>query len=105
MNAVRRCNIPHWRAPLIHAALHGHTEGLKLSMHGTETEIGFADVTTSHITVTCPFHHLGQAYLGEEGGWTHCEADADGGREGPCDELSLVELNQQRGLAHSAVSH
>jgi len=37
--------------------------------------------------------------------WTHGEADADGGSEGPRDELALVVLNQQRGLAHSAVSH
>lgn len=37
--------------------------------------------------------------------WTHREADAHGGGEGPCDELALVKLNQQGGLAHSAVPH
>lgn len=37
--------------------------------------------------------------------WTHCETDADGGSEGPWDEFALVELDQQRGLAHSAVPH
>lgn len=36
---------------------------------------------------------------------THCEANANGGGEGPWDELALVVLNQQRGLAHAAVSH
>lgn len=35
---------------------------------------------------------------------THCETNADCGGEGPRDELALVVLNQQRGLAHSAVS-
>lgn len=47
---------------------------------------------------------LGGCAGGQEA-WTHCEADAHGGGEGPCDELALVELNQQRGLAHSAVPH
>lgn len=37
--------------------------------------------------------------------WTHCETNADGGSEGPWDELALVVLNQQGRLAHSAVSH
>lgn len=37
--------------------------------------------------------------------WTHCETNADSGGEGPWDELALVVLNEQRGLAHSAVSH
>lgn len=37
--------------------------------------------------------------------WTHCETNADSGSEGPWDELALVILNQQRGLAHSTVSH
>ena len=37
--------------------------------------------------------------------WTHCEADAHGGSEGSWEELALVELNQQGGLAHAAVPH
>lgn len=37
--------------------------------------------------------------------WTHCETNADRGGEGPRDELALVVLDQQRGLAHAAVSH
>ena len=36
---------------------------------------------------------------------THCETNAHGRSEGPRDEVALVVLNQQRGLAHSAVSH
>ena len=42
---------------------------------------------------------------GGEEPWTHREADAHGGGEGPWDELALVELNQQRSLSRPAVSH
>lgn len=37
--------------------------------------------------------------------WTHCETNADRCGEGPRDELALVVLDQQRGLADAAVSH
>lgn len=71
------------------------------------------------IAVTCPSHQVNNITVGgREGGRckkqtvceaqevrTHCEANAHGGGEGPWDELALVILNQQRGLAHAAVSH
>lgn len=83
------------------------------------------------IAVTCPSHQVNNITEGgggrentdegearecrtdpERGGrvedrkpGTHREADANGGGEGARDELALVELNQQRGLAHAAVSH
>lgn len=39
---------------------------------------------------------------GVVGVWTYREANANGGTR---DELALVKLDQQRGLAHAAVSH
>lgn len=47
----------------------------------------------------------GSGIRGGQEAWTHCETDADGGSEGPWDELALVVLNQQGSLTHSAVPH
>lgn len=41
----------------------------------------------------------------EPRGWTRCETNADSGSEGPWEELALVELNQQGGLARTTVSN
>lgn len=43
--------------------------------------------------------------MGVGGGQTYCETNADGGSEGPREELALVVLNQKGGFAHSAVTN
>lgn len=102
MNAVRRCNFPHWRTELTHAVLRSHT-------NRKETERICPAVTPrlQHNLKSTVCVGGGEAGGNQEkqGPWTHCETNADSGGEGPWDELALVVLNQQRGLAHSAVSH